>query len=320
MGKWQSPVTHAFCLALLAGLTAMPASAQKNSITLGSTNSTSSHYAVSVAMSKAIKLGIPSANVTVIETGASVDNIRRLVRNEIELGLIAVDTGLQAINGTGSFNGKAVPDLVSVYAYDASVLNIAVRADSGIANIKDLQGKKFNAGIRGSGAEMLTREAFTILGIDPVWSPGTVQDASEGIQNRQLVGYSKYGPGTGIDATLRELLTSTEMRLIGFNEEQQSKIVGRIKGVDFTTLPANIIPGQKSIATPLVPIVFGTRPGSIDDQTAYNIAKAIYENRQVLIDTWPHLKDFDFKKQALRADKLGFPLHPGAKRYWESLP
>jgi len=312
-------ITHIFSLALLAGLTALPASAQKNSITLGSTNSTSSHYAVAVAMSKAIKTGMPSANVSVIETGASVDNIRRLVRGEIDLGLVAVDTGIQAINGTGSFEGKAVKDLVSVYTYDVSVLNIAARADTGIANVRDFQGKKFNAGIRGSGAEMLTRETFSLLGIEPNWSPGTVQDAAEGIQNRQVVGYAKYGPGIGIDATLRELLTSTEMRLVGFDQAQQEKVLARIKGIDFTTLPDNFIPGQKSITTPIVPIVYAARLGNMDDQTAYAVAKSIYDNRQILIDTWPHLKNFDFKQQALRSEKLGIPLHPGAKRFWESL-
>jgi uncharacterized protein len=298
---------------------AAPAWTQTKSITLGSTNATSSHYAVAVAMSKAIKKGMPGSNVSVIETGASVDNIRRLVRGEINLGLVAVDTGIQAVDGTGSFKGKAVKDLAVVYAYDQSVLNIAVRADSGVNNIADLTGKKFNAGIRGSGAEMLTREAFSILGIKPIWTPGTVQDAAEGIQNRQIVGYSKYGPGIGIDATLRELLTSTPMRLVGFSPDQEKLILAHLKGVDFKTLPENFIPNQKSISAPVVPIVYATRLAIMDDATAYAVAKSIYDNRQILIETWPHLKNFDFKKQSLRAEQLGIPMHPGAKRFWESL-
>ena len=318
--RWLTAPVSCSAFGLLLSLTAASSvCAQTNAITLGSTNATSSHYAVSVAMSKAIKAGMPNANVSVIETGASVDNIRRLVRGEVNLGLVAVDTGIQAIDGTGVFKDKAVKDLVAVYAYDVSVLNIAVRADSGINNIKDLEGRKFNAGIRGSGAEVLTREAFTMLGIKPDWAPGTVQDAVEAIQNRQVVGYSKYGPGIGIDATLRELLTATPMRLIGFTPEQEKEVLARLKGVDFKMLPENFIPGQKSIAAPVVPIVYATRLGSLDNDTAYTVAKSIYENRQTLIETWPHLKDFDFKQQSLRAEQLGFPLHPGAKRFWESL-
>jgi TRAP transporter TAXI family solute receptor len=293
--------------------------AGKDSVTLGSTNSTSSHYVVSVAMGKAIQAGMKIPNVSVLETGASVDNIRRLSRNEIDAGLVAIDAGIQAVDGTGSFAGKPVADLAALYAYDVSVLNIAVRADAGVATLKDLSGKKFNAGIRGSGAEMLTREAFAMLGIEPSWSPGTVKDAVEGIQNRQVVGYSKYGTGTGIDATLRELMTSTDMRLVGFSPDDRKKVQEKVKGVDFVTLPENLIPNQPSIVTPSVPITYSARTGTMDDDTAYAITKAIYENRAMLIEAWPHLAKFDFKQQALNLEKIGFKLHPGAKRFWESV-
>lgn len=308
-------------LAALGGLVlaaAGPALAQKSTITLGATNSTSSHYVVAVAMSKAIKQAMPNANVSVVETGATVDNIRRLAKREVDLGLVAVDTGVQALSGTGPFEGRPVKDLLSVYAYDNSVLNIAVRADSGVKMLKDLNGKKLNAGIRGSGAEVLTREAMNVLGIKPEWSPGSVKDAVEAVQNRQIVGYSKYGAGTGIDATLRELMTSTDMRLVGFTPEEQTQVLAKVKGVGFTEIK-NVAPGQPDVAEPVVPIVYATRPELMDDATAYAIAKAIYDNRQILIDAWPHLKDFNFKDQVLTAEKLGMPLHPGAKKFWETV-
>jgi uncharacterized protein len=115
---------------ILAGLLAsvsLGAAAQvKPQLVLGSTNSTSSHYAVSAAMAKAIKTGIPATNVSHIETGASVDNVRRLTRNELDLGLIATDTAIQAITATGPFAGRGVDDLVALYSYDVSVLNVAV--------------------------------------------------------------------------------------------------------------------------------------------------------------------------------------------------
>ena len=77
--------------------------AQKAVITFGSTNATSSNYALAVAMSKAIKKELPNANVTMIETGASVDNIRRLVKGEIDFGLVMADTCIQALTASGPF-------------------------------------------------------------------------------------------------------------------------------------------------------------------------------------------------------------------------
>jgi TRAP transporter TAXI family solute receptor len=301
-------------------LSQSPAFAQKSSITLGSTNSTSSHYAVAVAMSKAIKKYLPDANVNVIETGASVDNVRRMVKGEIDFGLVMVDTSVQAQSGSGPFKDKAVTDLGALYVYDVVVLNLGVRVDSGVNNLVDLKGKRFSAGIRGSGAELLTHEIFNAVGAQTDWVPGSLNDAVEGISNRQLVGYSKYGVGSGLDATMRELLTKTPMKFVNITEEQKAAILAKVKGVDFMTVAADTIPGQPAVQAPVVPATYSGRIGVLDDATAFAIAKAIYENRQYLIDVFPHLKNFDFKKQALNVERLGLKLHPGAKKFWESVP
>jgi len=295
-----------------------PANAQKSSITFGSTNATSSNYALAVAMSKAIKKELPNSNVTMIETGASVDNIRRLTKGEIDFGLVMVDTSIHAIEGTGPFKDKAVNDLAVLYVHDVVTLQLVVRADAGVSSLKDLTGKKFSAGIRGSGAELLTRQMFQVLGIEPQWSPGSMQDAIEGTQNRQLAGYSKYGVGAGLDATLRELMISTPMKYLDFSPEQIALLQAKVKGVDFGKIPANTIPGQAEVTTPVVLGTYSTRLSAMDDATAFAVAKAINENRQLLIDVFPHLKDMNFKAEALKTEKLGLKLHPGAKKYWES--
>jgi TRAP transporter TAXI family solute receptor len=316
---WRAAITGAFALAALAlGPTA--ASAQKNAITFGSTNATSSNYALAVAMSKAIKKELPNANVSMIETGASVDNIRRMVKGELDFGLVMADTGIMAQEGIGPFRGKAVTDLGVLYVFDVVTLQIAVRADSGVNSLKDLTGKRFSAGIRGSGAELLTRQMFSVLGIEPDWSPGSIQDVVEGTQNSQLVGYSKYGVGVGLDGTMRELLLTTPMKLLTFSEQDCEVVQAKLKGVDFAVVPANTIPGHPAATTPVVLGTYAARISQIDDATAFAIAKAINENRQLLIDVFPHLKDMNFKEQALKTEKLGLTLHPGAKKYWELTP
>jgi len=311
----------ATCL-LLAGATIQAASAQapSNNITFGSTNAASSNFALAVAMNKAIKKDLPNANISMIETGASVDNIRRMTKKEIDFGLVMVDTELQAVDGVGPFKDKAVPDLAVLYVHDTSALQFAVRADSGVNALTDLTGKKFSAGIRGSGAELLTKQIFAELGINPSWVPGSIQDSVEGVQNRHLIGYAKYGQGTGaLDATMRELLTSTPMKFLGFTPEQKKTVLSKVKGVDFMTMEANMIPGVPAVDTPVVYGTYSTRLSLMDDATAYAIAKAIYENRQFLIDVFPHLAHFDFAGAALKTEQMGLKLHPGAKKYWESV-
>lgn len=302
--------------ALLLVATAMPAMAQN--LSLGSTNATSSHYQIAVGMGQAIEAGNPGTTVTVVETGASVDNVRRLVRGEIDLGLVAGDVFVQARQGLGQFEGNAVEDLVALYPYDDSVINIAVRADSGITTLEELNGKPFAPGIRGSGGELLITQSFNLFGIEPNYIYGTVTDAIEGVVNNQMVGYSKYAAASRVDATLQELMTSTDMRILGFTPEQQKLVVDNIPGVGFITLPEGFIDGNPEVTTPSVPIVYATRLSLMDDETAHKVAKAIGENKQILVDVWPQLADYDFKDSILSTVDIGIAVHPSALSYWQS--
>lgn len=302
--------------ALILAAAAMPAAAQN--LSLGSTNATSSHYQIAVAMGQAIEAGIPGATATVVETGASVDNVRRLVREEIDLGLVAGDVFVQARQGIGQFEGNAVEDLVALYPYDNSVINIAVRADSGITTLEELNGKPFTPGIRGSGGELLITQSFKLFGIEPNYIYGTVTDAIEGVVNNQMVGYSKYAAAARVDATLQELMTSTDMRILGFTPEEQKLVVDNVPGVGFTTLPEGFIEGNPEVTTPSVPIVYATRLSLMDDETARQVAEAIGENKQILVNVWPQLADYDFKKSILSTVDIGIAVHPGALSYWES--
>jgi len=302
-----------------AGLGTTASAQVKSTIVLGSTSATSSHYAAAVSMGQALKEGVPGASVTVLETGSTVDNIRRMVRGEIDVGLVSSDGAVLAIDGIGQFEGRPVPDLVVVYTYDEPALNIAVRADSGITELRQLAGQKFSPGFRASGTELFMKGAFDLLKIQPNWVPGSLKDAVEGIQNRQLVGYAKYGVGTTLDATLREIMTSAQMRLLGFTPDQEQLISSNIKGISFVTLPANLIPGQPAMRAAAIQSLYMTRLSLMTDDTAFAIAKAIYEKRQYIIEVFPHLKDFNFKTQALKAETMGLKIHPGAKRFWQGI-
>lgn len=310
-------VRQVAALAIGAGLAAAaPAGVFAETLSLGSTNATSSHYQIAVAMGKAIEAGNPDMTVTVVETGASVDNVKRLARGEIDLGLVAGDVFIQALTGTGQFEGHAIDDLVALYPYSDSVLNIAVRADSGITELAGLEGKNFMPGIRGSGGELLVSQAFKLFGIEPNYIYGTVTDATQGVQNGQLVGYSKYAAANRVDAALQELMITTDMRILGFTPEQQQMVKDNIPGVGFVTVPAGFIKDNPEFTTASVPIVYATRTSLMDDATAEKIARAIDEHKDILIDTWPQLKGYDFRASILQTQDIGIRVHPGALAYW----
>jgi hypothetical protein len=314
--------TRRHALAAAAGFAAAVAApaiaAPKENLILGAANSTSSHYALGVAMTKALQANMPKANLTLLETGGGLDNLRRLQRGEIDLAQIGFDSGVNAVKGEAEFAGRAIPDVVVVYPYGVSFQNIVVRKDSGITKLEDLDGKRFTPGIRGSSAEALMRNVFNVLGIKPTLVPGTLADGTEGVQNRQLVGMAISTAGPVMTAAVRELNVTTELLALDLTAAHKAKIDGKFNGIEVLPIPPSASPGGVKVNGLAWRNVYVTRTGVMDDETAYAVAKAIFENRRFLIESWPALSDFDFKGMALSAEQAGLKLHPGAKRFWES--
>lgn len=301
---------------LMAPLAAV--AAPKENLILGAANSTSSHYALGVAMTKALQTSMPKANLTLLETGGGLDNLRRLQRGEIDLAQIGFDSGVNAVKGEAEFANRAIPDVVVVYPYGVSYQNIVVRKDSGVTKLEDLEGKRFSPGIRGSSAEALMRNVFNALNIKVQISPGTLADGTEGVQNRQLVGMAVSTAGPVMTAALRELGVSTALVALDITPAQKAKIDGKFNGIEVLPIPPSASPEGARVNGLGWRNVYVTRTGVMDDDTAYAVAKSINENRRFLIDSWPALADFDFVGMALSAEGAGLKLHPGAKKYWES--
>ena len=87
----------------LAGLgVALPAQAETR-LAFGATNSQSAHYAYFASLAKIINSAYPDAyQASVVETGATVDNLKRMARDQLDIGLITTSTLYHAYNGIKS--------------------------------------------------------------------------------------------------------------------------------------------------------------------------------------------------------------------------
>ena len=61
-------------------------------IAFGATNSQSSHYAYFAALSKVVQDRFPELQTSVVETGATVDNLKRMQRNQVDAGEITTSS------------------------------------------------------------------------------------------------------------------------------------------------------------------------------------------------------------------------------------
>ena len=130
--------------------------AAKKLLAMGSTQSSSSHYAYFVAVAKIINTYVPEVSINVVETGATVDNIKRIEKGQLDLGLTTIHVQYQAYNGMGPWKDKPIKDQYVLWVYQPAPQNFVVREDSGVKTVYDLAGKTFNPGMRGSATEKPT--------------------------------------------------------------------------------------------------------------------------------------------------------------------
>jgi len=147
---WRTLAAGGFALALLLG-GGDPGEAQsKKRLAMGCAPSTVSHYPYCVGQARAINAGVPDVDVTVVETGASVDNLKRMQKNTIDYGLTTNEQVALAHKGDGVWKPTPFPEIRNLWYYSVSAVYVIVREDTGVKSIDELAGKKFAAGFRGS--------------------------------------------------------------------------------------------------------------------------------------------------------------------------
>lgn len=300
---------------LVAGLTATGALAQDR-IAFGTTNTASSHYAFAVALSQAVEAGDADVQLTLIETGGSVDNVRRLSEGRVGIGITTSEVLYQAANGIGVFEAP-VENARTLFLYTAAPMVIAVRADSGVEEIEGLEGKAFNPGLTGSSSEKMSEIIYQTLGIAPDYFRGSVSDALQATQDRRIVGFAKASAGLAPDATLLELQTLTDIKILGFSEDQAGAVLEEYPYYSTLEIPANTYAGQAEPVTTFGFAMAIAIDADVPEETAYRMLKAIVEHKDIQEQAFAGAAEVDYIDFTLNTATI--PLHPGAVRYLEEI-
>jgi TRAP transporter TAXI family solute receptor len=189
--------------ALAIGLS-VPAFAQ-DKLLIGSTSASSSHYGYFVSVAKLINDAKNDIEASVVETGATMDNLRRIERNQIDLGLVTTNVAQHAHSGTKAFDGKAMENLGLLWVYTGAPQNVIVREDAGINSLAELAGQRFNPGIKGSATESTTEAVFQALDLSSDYVRGSTTDVVDMIKDNRVTGYVKSG--AALNLTARPLIS-----------------------------------------------------------------------------------------------------------------
>lgn len=290
-----------------------PALAQN--LAMGCTQIASSSYGYCVGAAKAINTLVSGANVSVVETGAAVDNIRRMLKGQLDFGLVTADQAYLAWKGMAHFKDTPYPDLRLLWVYTVSAQYFIVREETGVKSLPELTGKKFNPGIRGSASEKVTEAVLASLAIRPDYFRGGTSDAVEAMKDKRIVGYAKTGIGFGLDASTMDIAVTTPIRILPFSAEDVAKVKAEHPYYPWIGVPAGAVKGMGAFWTPAIVVGFAA-PKSLPADLSYKIVKAIndgYEHQKATFKGVVERIPDSTVSVALS------PLHAGALKYYREL-
>jgi len=307
---------------LLAGLS--PATAQTQApvtnLNMGSTSSTSAVYAWCVATANVINKANVGLNVTVVESGAALDNLRKLKEGVFDFALsIDIPSAMQNYQGIDSFKGQPWKDVRVLFIRNVTIDRLYVRKDAGVKTFMDLGGKKFSPGIPGASSTAYMMKFNDVLKANINFVPGTLSDSIGALQTNRIVGLQKTSPVGAMDASLIEVNLTTPISVLGFTREDVGKITKVYPYIPFIETAKGSI-AQIPDAGPmyeLAPIVGAMASRELPEGVAYHIVKSYVEGLAEVAAAYPAVKGWDPVADLFKYVPEGaeVPVHMGLAKF-----
>lgn len=273
------------------------------------------YYPLGVALTQIYGKAMPDVKTSVQATKASAENLNLLQAGRGEVAFTLGDTYSAAYTGNEDAGFKTPLDkLRTIAAIYPNYIHFLASADSGIASLADLKGKRVSVGAPKSGTELNSRSILKAAGLS-YEDLGKVEylgysESVELIKNRQLDA-TLLSSGLGV-AAVRDLATAIKMVVIPVPAD----VVAKIGDPSYSpgVIPANTYNGQTvDVPTVAVQNYLVTHAG-VPAETVYKMTKAMFENLDAMVAAHAAAKAID---KATAGKGAPVPLHPGAEKYYK---
>ncbi len=306
-----------FGAAAIAALLSLCGCNEKKNYILATGGTSGTYYAFGGVLANLWNTKIENMNVTAQSTGASAENLRLINNGDAEYAIVQNDVMDYAYNGTDMFNGTALTNIASIGTLYPEVVQIAAAKSSGIKSIHDLRGKRVSVGDAGSGVEFNVKQIFEGYGMtfdDIKKNNLSFKESAEGIQNGTL---DACFVTAGVpNAALQELAFTAGLVLIPVNGKEADEIMSKYGYYTKTVIPGGTYKGTDSDIDALAIKATLAVNKNVDENTVYEMTKAIFENLEELGNS--HAKGKEVSADSA-VTGVSVPFHPGAERYYKEL-
>jgi len=260
---------------------------------------------------------IENVEVSNMASAGSLENLRRVNAGEADFGIVySGDTYLARIGKLAQDERQYTKVKAMSYLYGAPA-HLVVKADSGINEVADLEGKRVAVGDPGSGAAASAQRFFTSVGL---WDK----------MNVEFIGYSKAASSLGdnlIDAmwvfagfpnaSIIQAAASNKIRLLDLvGPGEKSGFFQEFPFYATLTIPANTYSGVDYDVASFQDSALWVTGDHVSDDIIYKALAEIYSTEGLAYMLKAH---GSAREMSVESGLKGIvtPVHPGAIKFWE---
>ncbi|WP_231402332.1 TAXI family TRAP transporter solute-binding subunit [Caenimonas aquaedulcis] len=310
MGHFLRLATAALAL-FFAGL----AGAQNISIGTGGTGGV--YYPMGGGLAAVLSKYVPGMQATAEVTGGSVDNLKLIGTDKPYIGFTMADAGLDAYKGEDKFKGNKIPlrTLMVLYPNRMHIVTVEGR---GISKLSDLKGKHVSTGSPGSATEVMAFRIIEAAGLDKDKDMKRERlgaaESVNAIKDNKIDAFFWVGGLPTAAVTDLANTPGTKLKMIDHTEvvAKMNAKYGPLYVED--VIPKAMYKGMDTDNHQATVMNLLVAHQNMDDKTAYNIVKTIFDKRTDLIAVHKEAENFKLENQKNAATPI--PFHPGAAKYF----
>lgn len=277
---------------------------------IGTASQGGAFYPVGQAISTLVGKYADDKTMVPVVTQGSVQNPRLVNTGEVDVAITNNNLSVLANKGVGPYKDNKM-ELRALGALHFSVLHMMTLDGSDINGIEDLKGKRVAVGPAGGGTipfmtQVLGLHGLTMDDITPSflsYGDGFSQLADGNLD--AAFALSGYPAGAVMQAQ-----ANTKLKYIPLSSEMMAAALEKYPNYNNVVIPADVYNTDADgslLGVNNMLIV----DASMDEETAFQITKAIYDNLEEFRAENAHARQIEPE----RSLSLKIPLHPGAERY-----
>ena len=299
----------------LAALFAFAAQAQNISIATGGTGGV--YYPMGGGLAAILSKYVPGMQATAEVTGGSVDNLKLIETGKPYVGFSMADAALDAAKGEDKFKGKKVPIKTLAVLYPNRMHVVTVEG-KGISKFTDLKGKHVSTGAPGSATEVMAFRLIEAAGLDKDKDMKrerlSAAESANALKDGKIDAFFWVGGLPTAAVTDLANTPGNKLKLIDHADlvPAMNKKYGNLYVED--VIPKAIYKGMETDNKQATVMNILVAHESMDDKTAYNIVKTMFEKKAELVVV--HKESENIKLENQKAAASPVPFHPGALKYY----